>query len=348
MTCLTRIGTPLPPPFMPRPKLPNHSRQPAPRISRYCSAFGATNSNSLSNDLAWRAGFRPQSHKKPAAPSGCRWLVRAPRTAPTYDWSQIANVTRGWLEYLIILGKNDGTFYTRFAQSWEINDDATISLRRAQGCTWNLTGTALPATTCALKRLPAGRAIKSVEGKFDRRSLCHPLFDAKKNGQAIERGHFKWSSDHRTCRTLRRESLPQPLIDLTMSTPTGNLSALVCRWRAHSRFPAGDLILCARQSWLPATMRPLVFPESWFLKVCPNSAQLILHQFLSVSTLRDCRIGCAYLFLIYGRISVPSIFTLLKTSIIAHHPSPCVADTFYHAARDILPSTNRLSHSLSV
>ncbi len=57
-----------------------------------------------------------------------------PRTA---DWPQIANVYRGWLEYLIQYNP-DGTFEGRLLESYEANADATeYTLKVRPGITWN-------------------------------------------------------------------------------------------------------------------------------------------------------------------------------------------------------------------
>ncbi|WP_371060167.1 ABC transporter substrate-binding protein [Rhodosalinus sp. 5P4] len=63
--------------------------------------------------------------------------VRALKDPRTADWSQIANVYRGWLDYLVEY-QADGTFRPMLLESWEINEDATeYQIKVREGVTWN-------------------------------------------------------------------------------------------------------------------------------------------------------------------------------------------------------------------
>ncbi|WP_421687386.1 ABC transporter substrate-binding protein [Tritonibacter scottomollicae] len=63
--------------------------------------------------------------------------VKALKDPRTYDWPQMSNYTRGWLEYLVEY-QVDGSIMPSLLESWEINEDATeyvLTLR--DGVRWN-------------------------------------------------------------------------------------------------------------------------------------------------------------------------------------------------------------------
>lgn len=74
--------------------------------------------------------------------------VRALKDPRTFDWPQLSNYTRGWLEYLVEY-ETDGSIQPMLLEAWEVNEDATTYvLKVRKGVTWN-DGTAFTAEDVA-------------------------------------------------------------------------------------------------------------------------------------------------------------------------------------------------------
>jgi len=204
MEFLTRTGKPLPQSVLTSAE--NAKKDPVNRreFLAIASAFGATSATAYGM-LGMAAPARAAAHAnlKEGGTVRMQMEVRALKEPRTYDWSQIANFSRGWLEYLAIW-ENDGTFTPGLLESWEISDDATeYTLNVRKGVTWN-DGT--PFTAQDVARNIEGWCDKSLEGNSMAGRFA-TLVD-EETGKAIE-GAIEVVDDHRV-------KLKLPKSDITL------------------------------------------------------------------------------------------------------------------------------------
>ncbi len=78
-----------------------------------------------------------QAAIKPGGTIRFQMEVRTLRDPRTFDWTQIAYFTAGWLEYLVEYN-SDGTFVPMLLEGWEVNDDASVyTLKVLKDVKWN-------------------------------------------------------------------------------------------------------------------------------------------------------------------------------------------------------------------
>ena len=138
MSYLTRTGKPLPQSILDSAEAAKKDPVNRREFLALASAFGATAATAYSMiGMAAPAHAAAHANKKEGGTVRMQMEVRAMKDPRTYDWSQIANFSRGWLEYLAIW-ENDGTFSPALLESWEINDNATVyTLNVRKGVKWN-------------------------------------------------------------------------------------------------------------------------------------------------------------------------------------------------------------------